>query len=193
MFRTRRTILPLTCRFTPSPHRENTDPVKNIESLSTHDRLSTVYHLLGVSFMTCAKSNLCTALTTQNTKEKNCIIPHAQHTIAIRDKCFNWNISVIGHKRGAVGFPKHNCQRQLKILYSLSVTASDRVHEKLAIVQLHLLRNPCTQQPATGLHLNSVHALSSYFFKIHFNIILPYKPRNSKQYVKVFYLPTDAQ
>jgi hypothetical protein len=65
---------------------------------------------------------------------------------------------------------------------SPSVTAWERVHEKLAIVQLHLLRNPCTQQPATGLHLNPVHALSSYFFKIHFNIIFPYTPRNSKQY-----------
>ena len=91
-------------------------------------------------------------------------------------------MSVIGHKRGAVGVPKRNCQGQLKIPQSLSVTEWGRVHDKLATVQLHLLRNPCTQQPATGLHLNPVHALSSCFFKIHFNIVLPYTPRNSKHY-----------
>jgi len=52
----------------------------------------------------------------------------------------------------------------------------------------HILRNPevhygihKNQPPVLILgQTNSVHALPLYFFKIHFNIILPYTPKSSK-------------
>jgi hypothetical protein len=41
--------------------------------------------MLGISFVTSLKSNLCTALTTLNTTGNNCIIWHAQNTTASQD------------------------------------------------------------------------------------------------------------
>jgi hypothetical protein len=65
------------------------------ESLSLRDLRSTCRHLSGVSFITSLKSDTCTALTTQNTRENNCIISHAQTTTALQPNVIT---QVIGHR-----------------------------------------------------------------------------------------------
>jgi hypothetical protein len=59
-------------------------PCQNLKSLSLHD-LSNGRNLLGVSYTTSPRSNLCTALTTQNTIENTL---HAQNTTALRPSVF---------------------------------------------------------------------------------------------------------
>jgi hypothetical protein len=65
------------------------------DSLSLHDLLSTGHHLLGVSFTTSLKRNLCTALSKQNTTENNCIISHAQNTTALQPNVFLTGIHLL--------------------------------------------------------------------------------------------------
>ena len=67
------------------------------ESLSLY-HLSTGRHLFGVSF-TSLKSNLCTALTTQNTTENNYYL-----TRTLQPNIFNRNTSVTTHNQRTVGF-----------------------------------------------------------------------------------------
>jgi len=55
-------------------------------SLSLHDLLSTGLQFLGVWFITRLKSNLRTALTTEN--KKNYIDVHAQNTTAFKFNTF---------------------------------------------------------------------------------------------------------
>ena len=50
--------------------------------------VSTGRHLLCVSLIASLKSNLCTALTTHNSTENNCIICHAQNTSAVQPIVF---------------------------------------------------------------------------------------------------------
>jgi hypothetical protein len=59
------------------------------------------------TFITSLKPNSCTALTTQNTKENNCIISHAQNTKVLQLNGFlKCNTSVTGHKQETAGFPQ---------------------------------------------------------------------------------------
>jgi len=53
---------------TPNNGQGKTDRSCQNMTLSLHDLLSTGLQFLGVEFITSLKSNLCTALTTQNTK-----------------------------------------------------------------------------------------------------------------------------
>lgn len=71
------------------------DPVENIEilykkheSLSLHVLLSAGHNLLSASFIPSLKSNLCAALTTQNTTEKNCFILHVENVTALQSNIF---------------------------------------------------------------------------------------------------------
>jgi len=70
-------------------------------SLSLNDLNTACRHYVGVSFITSLKSNLCTALTTQNTTGKNCIISGAQNTTALQNNVFT---SATGRSNGRVGF-----------------------------------------------------------------------------------------
>jgi hypothetical protein len=64
---------------------KHADPVKNVTSLQDIVLLTNIgHHLLGVSFITGLKSNLCKAPKTQNTNENNCFILHAQNRTALR-------------------------------------------------------------------------------------------------------------
>jgi hypothetical protein len=99
---------------------ENTDSVEN-ESLSLHDLLSTDRLLLGVSFITSFKSNLCTALTTQNTTESNCIISHAHNTTALQPNVFLTENNRFVTNTGRSPFFSANCQGQLQASQSVSV------------------------------------------------------------------------
>jgi hypothetical protein len=72
------------------------DPVE-IGLLAFLDLSATGQHLLGVLFVTGVKSNLCTALTTQNTIENNCIT-RTKHVFTSSRCAFNWDILVNGHK-----------------------------------------------------------------------------------------------
>jgi hypothetical protein len=68
-----------------------TNPVKtlHLHYCMTHFFLtSTGRHLLGVSFITSLKSNLCRALTKKNTTENNCIISQAENAAALQPNVF---------------------------------------------------------------------------------------------------------
>ena len=54
--------------------------------VSVLDLLSTTSYLLGASFITSQKSNVCAALNTQNAAENNCTTSHAQNTTAYHPK-----------------------------------------------------------------------------------------------------------
>jgi len=67
-------------------YRQSLTPVMMVEESTetpqktqapVHDPISKGHHLLSVSFITCFGPDLCTALTTQNTTENNCIISNA--------------------------------------------------------------------------------------------------------------------
>jgi hypothetical protein len=68
--------------------RENIQIISKIYASILRDLLITGRHLLGVLFVTSLKSNLRTALTTQNTTENNCIISHSQNTTALQPNVF---------------------------------------------------------------------------------------------------------
>ena len=70
------------------------------ESLTLYELLFTGRHLLRDSPITSLKSNLCTALTPQNTRENKCIVSHC----ALVQFTFKWNTSFSGHKRRTVAF-----------------------------------------------------------------------------------------
>jgi hypothetical protein len=75
-------------------------------SLSLLDLLSTCCHLLGVSFITSLKSNLCTTQTIQNITQNNYYFTRLKHGCTSSEYIFKWNTSVIGHRQRAVGFPQ---------------------------------------------------------------------------------------
>ena len=57
--------------------------------------------------MATIKSHLHTALSTQNTTEKECIISHTQNTTALQpSEYFNCNTSANGQKQRTVDFPQ---------------------------------------------------------------------------------------
>ena len=78
--------------------------------------------MLRVSFITSLKPILCTALTTQNATENNCIASTRTKPDCVPAQCIcNWNTSVTGHK-GQSAFPTANhCQGQLQTPQSLCV------------------------------------------------------------------------
>jgi hypothetical protein len=76
------------------------------ETLSLRDILSIGCHLSGVSFITSLRSNLCTALTTQSTTEKNYYLTRTKHDCTSVLHISNWNTSVTGHKKGRIVFPQ---------------------------------------------------------------------------------------
>jgi hypothetical protein len=70
------------------------------QSVPFHNHSSGRYWL-GVSFITCLKSNLCTALITDSSTEYNFIVSQEQNTTAVQPKVFlNWNASITGHGKG---------------------------------------------------------------------------------------------
>jgi len=81
-----------------------------------HDILSIGRSLLGVSFITSLKSNLCTSVTTQNSTRNNYVITHTQNTTAFEPRLFlNLKMRVTGHTQGSIGSPiqttaKVNCK-----------------------------------------------------------------------------------
>jgi hypothetical protein len=89
---------------------------QNHESISLHDLLSTGRHLFGVSSITSLKSNLWTALTTQNITENNCINYKHKTQLHFNPYTFNGKKAVSGDKQEVVNFPtaqtpaKGNCK-----------------------------------------------------------------------------------
>ena len=120
------------------------------QSVSLHD-LSTGRHLLSVSFITSPKSNLCAALTTQNTTESNCIISHAQNTTALQLNIFLSGIyRLLIRSKGPSAFPSaNNCQGQPQTPESLSVItySTCTVKESRCLIVI---------RPATDGHLCQV-------------------------------------
>ena len=87
-----------------------------------HDFISTSRHLLGVSFVRSLKPNLCTAQTTQNTTQNNCIISNAQNTTALQPNVYlaaNHRLLVTNKGQSACR-KAHNCHRQLLTPQSVS-------------------------------------------------------------------------
>jgi len=113
------------------------------ESLSLRDLRSTGRHLSGVSFITSLKSDICTALTTQNTTENNCIISHAQTTTALQPNVsLNVLHRLLATDNGGSDFLHANhCQGQLQTLQSQSVLVSKLFREGQHL--LYLTVRPC--------------------------------------------------
>ena len=89
---------------------------------SLHDLLSTGRHLLYASFVTCLKSNSCTALTTQYIAGKSFFNLHALNTTALQLKLFITGL-VTSSGRSALPSANHSQgQRQT----SQSLSAFDR-------------------------------------------------------------------
>jgi hypothetical protein len=65
------------------------------DSLSLYDFLSIGRHLLGVSSIRSLKSNLCSALSTQNTTENNCVI--VNHITRIHFSPMYFQLVYMGH------------------------------------------------------------------------------------------------
>ena len=81
------------------------------ESLSPLDLLSTGDLVLGIPFITNFKSNLCTALRAQNTKDQNCIVSHAHYTIAFQAHVFLTGIyCILLTNKGRSAYPQHKTQ-----------------------------------------------------------------------------------
>jgi len=59
--------------------QRKTQILSKYESLSLNNLLSTGHHSLGVLFITSQKSNLCTALTTQNSTGNGCYLTRTKH------------------------------------------------------------------------------------------------------------------
>jgi hypothetical protein len=71
-----------------------------------HDIPSTGRSLLGVSFITSLRSNLCASLATQITTRTNYVVRHIQNTTAFHPSLFcNLKMRVTGHTQGSVGSP----------------------------------------------------------------------------------------
>ena len=71
-----------------------------------HVKDMSLCHCMTCFFYNKPKSQI-DALNTQNTAESNRIVLHTQNTTALGPSIyFNWNTSVIGHKRGRVGDPQ---------------------------------------------------------------------------------------
>jgi hypothetical protein len=96
------------------------DPVKTRVSITARRIL---FFFL---FITSLKSNLCTALTTQNTTKNNCINSHAQNTTALEFYLFLTRIHrLLVTNKTLSPFPSANCcQSELQTPQSLSI-ASD--------------------------------------------------------------------
>ena len=74
-------------------------------SVSLHD-LSPGRHLLGDSFRTSLKSNLCTAATTQNTTEQKCIVRQTNKVTALQPHVFLTELSrLLVTNKGGSPFP----------------------------------------------------------------------------------------
>jgi len=79
-----------------------------LEHLSLHHLLVTGCLLVGVSLVRSLKSNVCTALTTQNTKGHNCLIIQAKKRDYISAPYFfNSNTWFACHTQRTVGTPYH--------------------------------------------------------------------------------------
>lgn len=87
-----------------------------------HDILSTGRSLLGVSFITRLKSNLCTSITTQNTTRNNYVITHTQNTTAFQPSLF-FKLENLGYwsHAGVSPLASTNCQGQPQTPQSVSV------------------------------------------------------------------------
>jgi hypothetical protein len=68
--------------------------------------------LLDISFITIIKPNLCTAVTTQNTTQKNYIISHPKNMAALQPDVF---------LNGTALPSANNCQSQLQTPQSVTV------------------------------------------------------------------------
>jgi hypothetical protein len=72
--------------------------------------VSTGWRLLGVPFVTVLKSNLCTAVTTQNTTENNCTMSQEQNTTALQPDVFSTGVHrLLVTNTGPSGFSSANC------------------------------------------------------------------------------------
>jgi hypothetical protein len=82
--------------------------------------------LLGVSFVTSLKSNLCTALTTQKTAENICITSHAQNTTALLLNVFLTGIHrlLVTNKGGLAFHSENRFQGQMQSPQFVSVFIS---------------------------------------------------------------------
>ena len=90
--------------------------------MSLNYLLSTGRHFSAVSFITILRSNLRTALTTQNTTENNSIISQAKYA-STAAQCLSYrNISVIGHKVESVGLLNRKHTPRSTPNYSVSVS-----------------------------------------------------------------------
>jgi hypothetical protein len=79
--------------------------------------------LFGVSFITSLKSKLRTALSTQNTTEKNCIMSHAQNTTAVQVNILLTGVHrLLVTNKGLSALPSSNhCQGRLQTPQQLSI------------------------------------------------------------------------
>jgi len=75
------------------------------ESLSLHD-LPTGRHLLGDPFLTRLNWNACTALTTQNSTDSNCVISHVRNTTDIQPSVLLIGIFRLLGISNRLGFPQ---------------------------------------------------------------------------------------
>ena len=70
--------------------------------------ISSGCHLLGSSFTSSLKSNLCTTLTNQNVTESNCIISYTHHTPALQPNVIFIGIYLsLSNSNGRLAFLQH--------------------------------------------------------------------------------------
>jgi len=97
---------------------------KKHESSSLHDLFSSERHLLGVSFITIPKSNVCTPRSTQNTTINERIIVLAQKASALHSSVVLTGIHLLlATSKGRSTFrsiksAKVNCELHSQYLYS---------------------------------------------------------------------------
>ena len=99
-------------------HKDNVKEVSLCRSM-TYFLTSSGRHLLGVSFLTSLKSNLCKTVTTENTTEKKLYVTSTKRHSTSSKRILNWNTSVTGHNQTMIDFPFTNvCAKVSRKLHS---------------------------------------------------------------------------
>jgi len=108
-------------------HRVPLTNCPKIEHLSLHDLLATGCCLVSVSPVTSLTSNVCTALTTQNTKEHNCLIIQAQNAITFQPHIFLTGTHglLVTRKEGSALLITNHCQGPVPVCGSVTSIIAD--------------------------------------------------------------------
>jgi hypothetical protein len=95
--------------------------------------------MLDVSLITSLKSNLCTAITTQNTTQNNCIISHAKNMTALQLNVFLTGIhQLLVTNKGGSDFSSERKKKRKKKKTANSSVSSNTLIQSLIASNLNL-------------------------------------------------------